>query len=103
MTREEFQEMFISMQKELHERAIRGDFTPQNLEKIDWKKEGDSSSAIVTSASSAAEPLTIATKQGWDKIHPLDEGDDGDEEDSEESVVFMEGSEEQEAVEMAHP
>jgi hypothetical protein len=71
MTREEFQDMFIEMHKELHERAIRGDFTPDNLEKIDWKKEGGRERL---SAKMHAE----AAKQGWDKFHPFsdDEGND---------------------------
>ncbi len=73
MTREEFQDMFIELQRELHERTIRGDFTPENLKKIDWKKEGEE---ILLSADIRAE----ASKQGWDKVHPLnDEDDEGNE------------------------
>jgi len=99
MTREEFQEMFINMQKELHGRAIRGEFTPENLEKIDWKKEGeDSLSAAVFPASGA--DTSIVMSQGWDKIHPLDE-DDEDEQDDEEQMTKKEESVEKEVGEIA--
>lgn len=68
-TREEFQDMFIELQKELHERAIRGEFSPENLKKIDWHEE-----ATVSSSSSTTD-ASLAAKQGWDKVHPLDDED----------------------------
>mmetsp|Transcript_14793 Transcript_14793/g.21119 ORF Transcript_14793/g.21119 Transcript_14793/m.21119 type:complete len:125 (+) Transcript_14793:277-651(+) len=73
-TREEFQEMFIELQKELHERAIRGEFSPENWKKIDWYEE-----ATVSSSSTAA--ASLAAEQGWDKVHPLDDEDLSEESD----------------------
>mmetsp|Transcript_20071 Transcript_20071/g.24808 ORF Transcript_20071/g.24808 Transcript_20071/m.24808 type:complete len:169 (-) Transcript_20071:111-617(-) len=61
MSREEMHEQLISMQRDLHERAIRGDFTPDKVEKMD------------------TESIT-RDPHGWGKIHP-GLGEDYDEED----------------------
>lgn len=57
MSREEFHQSLMKAQKELHERAIRGDFEPEKLKKMDIKAE---------------------VENGWDRIHPGSDDDDED-------------------------
>jgi len=61
-TREELHEQYVQLQRELHERAIRGDFTPEKLDEMRRQFPG-------------VEPED--DPHGWGKLHP---GVDDDEE-----------------------
>jgi hypothetical protein len=72
-TREELHEQMIRVQKDLRERAIRGEFTKEKLQEMQKSFEyhkfpgrGDMAKAP------ASNP---ATPEGWDRIHPGIESD----------------------------
>jgi hypothetical protein len=88
MTSREFQDMFIEMQQELHERAIKGEFHPDNMNKIDWSKEdhAGANKTPMTADDRMQRDLErkLAQRHGWDKMQPLDEEADDDAEEFEE-------------------
>ena len=62
-TRKELHEQMIQLQNELHERAIRGDFKPENLEKMKAQRRQFQGKE--------------KNEHGWDQLHPgLDDDDD---------------------------
>ena len=62
-TRAELHEQFIQVQRELHERAIKGDFTPDKLEEMRRKFPGREGEEV--------------QQHGWDNLHPgIDDDDD---------------------------
>jgi hypothetical protein len=60
-TREEMHEQIVQLQSDLHERAIRGEFTPENLKAMRRQLLNFN-----------AEP----NDKGWDNLNPGDENDE---------------------------
>jgi hypothetical protein len=61
-TRQELHEQMVELQRELHERAIRGDFTPEKLDEMRRHFEG-------------VDPKEDT--HGWGKLHPgVDDDED---------------------------
>ena len=75
-TRQEMHEQMLALDKELHERARRGEFSPENLKKIRHKLQHPLARNV------SDEDVAMAEKYGWNKIHP-GLGDDEDEDDGE--------------------
>lgn len=63
-SREERHQELVAMQKDLHERAIRGEFTEENLKKMQL--------------------LGPDEPNGWARIHPGEDEDDDDDDEEEE-------------------
>ncbi len=62
-TRRELHEQMIQLQTELHERAIKGDFTPEKIEEMRAQRRQFMGKE--------------KNEHGWDQLHPgLDEDDD---------------------------
>ncbi len=61
-TREELHEQLVEVERDIRERAIRGDFTPEKLELI--KRSMQPRSDL------SEEDLHYAKKYGWGRIHP---------------------------------
>lgn len=72
-TREELHEQLVSVERDMRERAIRGEFTPDKLEEL--KRNLQPRSDL------SEEDLHYAKKYGWGKVHP---GVDPDEFDDDE-------------------
>jgi len=66
-TRQSLHNQLIAMQKDLHERAIRGEFTKENRDKMVFKDD------------------LKDDPYGWSKIHPGVDEDDEDDEDEDEN------------------
>eukprot|EP00591_Stephanopyxis_turris_P001395 CAMPEP_0195507254 /NCGR_PEP_ID=MMETSP0794_2-20130614/740_1 /TAXON_ID=515487 /ORGANISM="Stephanopyxis turris, Strain CCMP 815" /LENGTH=183 /DNA_ID=CAMNT_0040633877 /DNA_START=210 /DNA_END=761 /DNA_ORIENTATION=- len=79
MTKEEFHDMFIEVQKEMHERAIKGEFTDDKLAKMDWKKEKIGGNDVSAQA----------LEQGWGKLHPLDDEEEYEDDPSDHENVVV--------------
>jgi len=61
-TRKELHEQMVELQRELHERAIRGDFTPEKLDEMRRHFEGVDPKEDI---------------HGWGKLHPgVDDDED---------------------------
>jgi len=76
-TRQELHEQIVSVEKDIRERAIRGDFTPEKLEEL--KRSMQPRSDLTD------EDLHYAKKYGWGRIHPgIDPDDDDDYDDDDE-------------------
>jgi hypothetical protein len=73
-TREELHHQIIEVEKDMRERAIRGDFTPEKLEEL--------RRSLQPRSDLSTEDVAMAKKYGWGTIHPgidPDEDDDDDE------------------------
>eukprot|EP00934_Nitzschia_sp_Nitz4_P005142 Nitzschia sp. Nitz4//scaffold40_size135432//52097//52714//NITZ4_003240-RA/size135432-processed-gene-0.17-mRNA-1//1//CDS//3329551207//5132//frame0 len=72
-TRQELHEQLVQVEREMRERALAGDFTPEKLEELkrDLQPRSDLSE----------EDLYYAEKYGWGKVHPGVDHDDYDEDD----------------------
>ena len=62
-TREELHEQMIAVQREIRERAIRGDFSPEKLEELQKNLEGQYASHR------SSIPQSQIRKE-WERIHP---------------------------------
>jgi hypothetical protein len=82
-TREELHEQMIAVQREIRERAIRGDFKPEKLQEIQKSLEKEDATTAVggTSKSKAKNKDTMMTvpahiRKEWERIHPgLEDGE----------------------------
>ena len=72
-TRAELHEQIVNVEKDLRERAIRGDFTPEKLEELKSKLQPRSNLSD--------EDIMYAKKYGWERIHPGVDEDDYDDDD----------------------
>jgi hypothetical protein len=73
-TRQELHDQIIEVERDMRERAIRGDFSPEKL--AEMKRSMEPRSDL------SDEDVDLAEKYGWGKIHPgidPDEEDDDDE------------------------
>lgn len=69
-TRDELHEQMIAVQREIRERAIRGDFSPEKLDELQKHFEGQQT------AHRASVPPSDIRKE-WERIHPgLEEGEE---------------------------
>eukprot|EP00977_Amphora_coffeiformis_P019401 scaffold7213_cov166-Amphora_coffeaeformis.AAC.17 len=69
-TREELHEQMIAVQREIRERAIRGEFSAEKLEELQKNLEGQYTTHRATMPQSAI-------RKEWERIHPgLEEGED---------------------------
>lgn len=69
-TREELHEQMIAVQREIRERAIRGDFSPEKLEELQKNLEGQ-----YASHRASLPPSQI--RKEWERIHPgVEEGEE---------------------------
>jgi len=66
-TRDQIHELIVELKRDLHERAIRGEFTPDKIEEMRRHFAQD-------------DPRKDAYGNGWDKIHPGVEDDESIEE-----------------------
>ncbi|CAJ1968967.1 unnamed protein product [Cylindrotheca closterium] len=72
-TRQELHEQLVEVERDMRERAIRGEFTPEKLQ--DMKRQMHPRSDLTE------EDLYYAKKYGWGKVHPGVDDDDEDDED----------------------
>jgi len=71
-TRNELHEQLVAVEREMRERAIRGDFHPDKLEEL--KRSMQPRSDLTD------EDIMYAEKYGWGRIHPGVDADDDDDE-----------------------
>lgn len=75
-TRQELHEQLVEVEKDMRQRAINGDFTPDKLQ--DMKRQMQPRSDLTE------EDLYYAKKYGWGRIHPgIDPEDEDDDDDDE--------------------
>lgn len=75
-TRQELHEQIIDVERDMRERAIRGDFTPEKLTEL--------KQSLQPRSDLSEEDIAMAQKYGWGNIHPgLDPEDYDDDEDDE--------------------
>jgi hypothetical protein len=74
-TRQELHDQIIEVERDMRERAIRGDFSPEKLAEIKRSMEPRSDLSD--------EDINLAEKYGWGKIHPGIDTDDDDDDDDE--------------------
>lgn len=72
-TRQELHHQIVSVEKDMRERAVRGDFTPDKLEVMKGKMEPRSDLS--------EEDVAMADKYGWGRIHPGVDPDDFDDDE----------------------
>jgi hypothetical protein len=72
-TREEMHHQIIEAEKDMRERAIRGDFTPEKLEEMRRR--------LQPRRDLSKEDVEMAKKYGWGAIHPGIDPDDDDHDD----------------------
>jgi hypothetical protein len=73
-TRQQMHTQMLALDEELHDRAQRGEFTPEKLRQLRHKLEHPVAREDVSDAD-----VAMAEKYGWNKIHPgLSEEDDED-------------------------
>lgn len=72
-TRDELHEQLVSVERDMRERAIRGDFSPEKLEEL--KRSMQPRSDL------SDEDIMYAEKYGWGRIHPGIDPDEDDEDD----------------------
>ena len=74
-TRQELHEQIVEVERDMRERAIRGEFTPEKLEALKQN--------LQPRRDLSEEDLLLAKKYGWGAIHPGVDPDDYDEDDDE--------------------
>lgn len=72
-TREELHHQIIEVEKDMRERAIRGDFTPEKLEELQR--------SLQPRSDLSDEDIDLAKRHGWGTIHPGVDPDDYDDDD----------------------
>lgn len=74
-TRKELHDQIVDVERDMRERAIRGDFTPEKLEAL--------KQTLQPRSDLSSDDIAMAKKYGWGSIHPgVDPGDyDEDDED----------------------
>ena len=72
-TREELHEQLVEVERNMRERAIRGEFTPEKLASL--KRTMEPRSDLTQ------EDLDYAEKYGWGRVHPGVDDDDFDDDD----------------------
>ncbi|KAL3917322.1 MAG: hypothetical protein SGILL_004769, partial [Bacillariaceae sp.] len=73
-TREELHNQIVEVEKDMRERAIRGEFTPDKLEEL--------RRSLQPRSDLSAEDVDMAKKYNWGTIHPgIDPEDDDDDDD----------------------
>ncbi|KAL3941981.1 MAG: hypothetical protein SGBAC_003755 [Bacillariaceae sp.] len=72
-TREELHEQLVEVERDMRQRAIKGEFTPEKLQ--DMKRQMHPRSDLTE------EDLYYAKKYGWGKVHPGVDDDDEDDDD----------------------
>lgn len=72
-TRQELHEQLVEVEREMRERAIRGDFSPDKLKEM--KRQLHPRSDLTE------EDLEFAKKYGWGRVHPGIDDDEDDEDD----------------------
>ena len=73
-TREELHNQIVEVEKDMRERAIRGDFSPEKLEEL--------RRSLQPRSDLSKEDTDMAKKYGWGTIHPgIDPDEDDDDED----------------------
>jgi hypothetical protein len=74
-TRQELHEQIVSVEKDMRERTIRGEFTPEKL--------GELKRSMQPRSDLTDEDIKYAEKYGWGRIHPGVDPDDDDYDDDE--------------------
>ena len=72
-TRQELHDQIVEVERDMRERAIRGDFTPDKLDEL--------KSSLQPRSDLSNEDMELAKKYGWGAIHPGVDPDDFDEDD----------------------
>jgi hypothetical protein len=73
-TRQELHGQIVEAERDMRERAIRGEFTPEKLQEM---KKG-----MMPRSDLSEEDMKLVEKYGWAKLHPgLDDDDDDDDDD----------------------
>jgi len=72
-TRQELHDQIVEVERDMRERAIRGDFSPEKLDEL--------KSNLQPRSDLSKEDLALAKKYGWGSIHPGVDPDDYDEDD----------------------
>jgi hypothetical protein len=73
-TRQELHDQIVDAERDMRERAIRGEFTPEKLEEM---KKG-----MIPRSDISEEDMKLVNKYGWAKLHPgLDDDEDDDEDE----------------------
>jgi hypothetical protein len=73
-TRQELHEQLVAVEKDMRERAIKGEFTPEKLEEM--------KGSLQTRSDLTEEDMFYAKKYGWGRVHPgVDDDDDDDDDD----------------------
>jgi hypothetical protein len=72
-TRQELHDQIIEVERDMRERAIRGDFSPEKL--AEMKRSMEPRSDL------SDDDIDLAEKYGWGKIHPGVDPDDGDDDE----------------------
>jgi hypothetical protein len=72
-TRQELHEQIVQVEKDMRERAIRGDFTPDKLEVMKGQMEPRSDLS--------EDDVAMADKYGWGRLHPGVDPDDFDDDE----------------------
>jgi hypothetical protein len=72
-TRQELHDQVVKVEREMRERAIRGDFAPEKLAAM--------KSGLAPRSDLSNEDIAMAEKFGWSRIHPGVDPDDDDDDD----------------------
>jgi len=72
-TRQELHDQIVDVERDMRERAIKGDFTPEKLEEL--------KQTLQPRSDLSSEDIVMAKKYGWGAIHPGVDPDDYDEDD----------------------
>jgi hypothetical protein len=72
-TRQELHEQIIDVERDMRERAIKGDFTPEKLEAL--------KQTLQPRSDLSNDDIAMAKKYGWGAIHPGVDPDDYDEDE----------------------
>ena len=72
-TRQELHDQIVDVERDMRERAIRGDFTPEKLEEL--------KQTLQPRSDLSTDDIALAKKYGWGAIHPGLDPDDYDEDD----------------------
>lgn len=69
-TREELHEQMIAVQREIRERAIRGDFSPEKLQELQENLEGQVTDHQQRQRRLNQMPPGMVVRKEWERIHP---------------------------------
>lgn len=80
-TRQELHDQIVDVERDMRERAIQGDFTPDKLEAL--------KQTLQPRSDLSGEDIAMAKKYGWGAIHPGVDPDDYDEDDDDDYWLLI--------------